>query len=102
MLANVPAGFSEHSLSIRQCVKNIFAELHDNLATGDVLVLQLQNVREKWEHVIQILQSLSLDQLSFAKVLENMESRVNIFTFYSYLLRHFADMFPQKLQGGFY
>ena len=83
-------------------MKNVFVKLHENLATGDVVVLQLQNVREKWDYVIQILQSLSLDQLSYAKLLENMESRVNIFTFYSYLLRHFTDMFPQKLEGKFY
>ena len=92
-----------HSLSLRDCLKSLFEKLHKNLASGDILVVQLQHIREKWDsHVIKILQSLSLDQYSFAKYLSDMENRVTIFNFYLYLFRYFADTFSTKMQGRLY
>lgn len=92
-----------YSLSLRDSVKSLFEKLHRNLATGDIPVVQLQHIREKWDsHVIKILLSLSLDQQSFAKFLSDMENRVIIFNFYLHLFRHFADTFSEKMQGKFY
>lgn len=84
-------------------MKSLFEKLYINLATGDISVVQIQHIREKWDSLfIKILLSLSLDQQEFAKCLGDMENRVTIFDFYLHLFRHFANIFSEKMQGKFY
>ena len=91
---------SKHPESICHSVKQILEQAQQKIESGDITVRQLYRIRKKWDsQIIQIFASLSLDQFSFVKCLEDNENKLLIFNFYFHLLSRFANKCAEKLQG---
>ena len=93
-------GISQHSLSVCNAVKLMFDKIEANVSSGDISVTQLILLKQKWNsHVMQILQSLSMDHHNIGSCLQILNKRLSMFRIYMLLLKNFVIFCQEKMKG---
>ena len=93
-------GISQHSLSVCSAVKQMFDTIEANMSSGDINVTQLTLLKQNWNsHVMQILQSLSMDHNNIGSCLQMLNKRLSMFCIYMLLLKDFVIFCQEKMKG---